>query len=119
MQFLEESPAQELARIRPIALAKRLNVGADLLTEACLYACEAGMLELHWDILCPTCRTSSTVADTLAEIDRHAHCEACDLDFDVDFGNTVELIFRVHPELRQANLKTYCIGGPEHAPQSV
>jgi serine/threonine protein kinase len=119
VQFLQESPAQELARIRPIALARRLGVDADRLTEACLYACEAGLLELHWDILCPTCRTSSTVKDTLAEIDRHAHCEACDLDFDVDFGNAVELIFRIHPELRQANLKTYCIGGPEHAPHVV
>jgi class 3 adenylate cyclase len=74
---------------------------------------------LHWDILCPTCRISSNVKDTLAEIDRHAHCEACDLDFDVDFGNAVELIFRVHPELRRADLKTYCIGGPEHAPHVV
>jgi serine/threonine protein kinase len=119
VQFLKESPAQELARIRPRALAKRLGVEADRLTEACLHACHAGLLELHWDILCPTCRVSSTVRDTLAAIDRHARCEACDLDFDVDFGNAVELIFRVHPDLRQANLKTYCIGGPEHAPHVV
>jgi serine/threonine protein kinase len=119
VQFLKESPAQELARIRPVALAKRLGVPADRLTEACLHGCHVGLLELHWDILCPTCRISSNVTDTLAEIDRHAHCEACDLDFDVDFGNAVELIFRVHPELRLADLKTYCIGGPEHAPHVV
>ena len=119
VQFLIESPAQELARIRPLALAKRLNVAADQLTETCLHACQAGLLELHWDILCPTCRISSTVKDTLAEIDRHARCEACNLDFDVDFGNAVELIFRVHPEMRQADLKTYCIGGPEHAPHVI
>ncbi len=119
VQFLKESPAQELARIRPRALARRLGVDADRLTEACLHACHVGLVELHWDILCPTCRISSTVRDTLAAIDRHARCEACDLDFDVDFGNAVELIFRVHPELRQADLKTYCIGGPEHAPHVV
>jgi hypothetical protein len=68
MQFLQESPAQELARIRPRALAKRLGVDPDRLTEACLHACHAGLLELHWDILCPTCRISSTVKDTLAEM---------------------------------------------------
>jgi serine/threonine protein kinase len=119
LEFLKESPAQELGRIRPHALARRLGVSPDRLTEACLHACHAGLLELHWDILCPTCRISSTVKDTLAEIDRHVRCEACDLDFDVDFGNAVELIFRIHPELRPADLKTYCIGGPEHAPHVV
>ncbi len=119
VQYLKESPAQELARIRPQVLAKRLDVCPDRLVEACLHACHAGLLELHWDILCPTCRVSSSVKDTLAEIDRHSHCEACDLDFDVDFGNSVELIFRVHPELRKADLATRCIGGPEHAPHVV
>jgi class 3 adenylate cyclase len=119
VQYLRESPAQELSRLRPHALAIRLGVCADRLVEACLHACHAGLLELHWDILCPTCRVSSSVKDTLAEIDRHTHCEACDLDFGVDFGNSVELIFRVHPELRKADLATRCIGGPEHAPHVV
>ena len=119
VQFIVDSPSQELARIRPHEFARRMGVRPDSMTEACLHACEAGLLELHWDILCPTCRISSTVAETLSEINRHAHCEACDLDFEVDFGNAVELIFRVHPEVREADLKTYCIGGPEHAPHVV
>jgi class 3 adenylate cyclase len=59
------------------------------------------------------------VADVLGEIERHVRCEACNLDFETDLQNAVELIFRVHPELRQADLKTYCIGGPEHAPHVV
>ena len=119
VQFLREAPSQELARIRPVTLANRLDLSAEVLTQTCLHACHVGLLELHWDILCPTCRVSSSVKDTLAEIERHAHCEACDLDFEIDFGSSVELIFRVHPELRRADLKTYCIGGPEHSPHVV
>ena len=59
------------------------------------------------------------VTDTLREIAEHAHCEACHLDFELDFANSIELIFRVHPEIREADLGTYCIGGPAHSPHVV
>jgi serine/threonine protein kinase/class 3 adenylate cyclase len=116
LELLAESPAQELARLRPRAMARRLHVDPELLTQVCLKACHAGLLELHWDVVCPTCRVAATVRDSLNEIDRHEHCEACEKDFDVDFSSSVELIFRVHPDVRKADLKTYCIGGPDHAP---
>ncbi len=119
IDFLAVSPAQELARIRPRALARRLQVDPQALTTVCLEACQAGLLELHWDILCPTCRTAARVKDSLSEVDSHEHCEACELDFDVELSKSVELIFRAHPEIRQADLRTYCIGGPEHAPHVV
>src|SRR5207249_364238 len=47
------------------------------------------------------------------------HCEVCNLDFELDFANSVELIFRAHPEIREAELGTYCIGGPGHSPHVV
>ena len=56
------------------------------------------------------------MTDTLRAIAEHAHCEACHLDFQLDFANSIELIFRVHPEIREADLGTYCIGGPAHSP---
>ena len=119
LDVLAEGSPQDLARIRPRALARQLGVAADQLTNICLAACHAGLLELHWDILCPTCRISASVKDTLREIDRHANCEACEHKFDVDFSSSVEMIFRIHPEIRQADLKTYCVGGPEHAPHVI
>lgn len=119
LEFLARSPAQELARIRPRALARRLGLESRHLTTACLEACHVGLLELHWDVICPTCRAAATVVDTLQEIDRHTHCEACDLDFEVDFASAVELIFRVHPEIRKADLRTFCLGGPQQAPHVV
>lgn len=119
IEFLAVSPAQELARIRPRPLARRLQVEPQALTTVCLEACQAGLLELHWDILCPTCRVAARVKDSLSEVDAHEHCEACELDFDVELSKSVELIFRAHPEIRQADLRTYCIGGPEHAPHVI
>ncbi len=114
--YLGHAPAQDLARIRPLALAGRFELPGQTLIDACLEATTAGLLELHWDILCPTCRVSADVKDTLREIQRHAHCEVCNLDFELDFAKSVEMIFRAHPEIRKADLGTYCAGGPEHSP---
>jgi eukaryotic-like serine/threonine-protein kinase len=71
---------------------------------------------LLWDLLCPVCRISSKIEDTLRAIRDHGHCPACNLDYPLDFASSVELVFRVHPEIRQVDLRTYCIGGPAHSP---
>jgi eukaryotic-like serine/threonine-protein kinase len=113
---LARGSAQEVARIRPIALADRFALDPDQVVAACLLGAREGLLELHWDILCPVCRISCQVTDTLRAIAEHGHCTACHLDFELDFANSIELIFRVHPEVREADLGTYCVGGPAHSP---
>ena len=100
-------------------MAKNFDVDPDRLIAGCLTAAKEGLLDLRWDILCPTCRISSQVADAFKDIENHARCEVCDLDFEVDLANSVEMIFRAHPEIREADLRTYCIGGPEHFPHVV
>ncbi len=115
-EYLTHATAQEVARIRPIALAERLALDPEAMIAACLNGAREGLLELHWDLLCPVCRISCQVTDTLRAIAEHAHCAACNLDFRLDFANSIELIFRVHPEIRLADVGTYCIGGPAHSP---
>ncbi len=115
-EYLAAGPAQEVARIRPLALADRFGLDPDQVVAACLHGAREGLLELHWDLLCPVCRIPCQVTDTLRAIAEHAHCAACHLDFRLDFANSIELIFRVHPEVREADLGTYCVGGPAHSP---
>ncbi len=102
--------------MRPIPLAERLALDPDQMIAACLHGAREGLLELHWDLLCPVCRISCQITDTLRAIAEHAHCAACNNDFRLDFANSIELIFRVHPEVRAADVGTYCIGGPAHSP---
>jgi eukaryotic-like serine/threonine-protein kinase len=115
-EHLAFGPAQEVARIRPLALAERWGLDPDQVVSACLHGARDGLLELHWDLLCPVCRISCQVTDTLRAIAEHAHCAACHLNFQLDFASSIELIFRVHPEIREADLATYCVGGPAHSP---
>ena len=114
--YLELATPQEVARIRPLALARRLGLDADPVVDACLRGASEGVLVLLWDILCPACRIPSQVLDTLRTLRDHGHCQACQLDFELDFAGSVELIFRAHPQVRETDLTTYCAGGPAHSP---
>ena len=76
---------------------------------ACLHGARDGLLELHWDLLCPVCRISCQVTDTLRAIAEHVHCEACHLNFQLDFASSIELIFRVHPEIRNVYVRNVVI----------
>jgi eukaryotic-like serine/threonine-protein kinase len=112
--FLAHAPAQEVARIRPLALARRWDLDPDQVVAACLHGAREGLLVLLWDLLCPRCRVPSEIKGTLRAIRQHGHCDACHLDFELDFANSIEMIFRAHPEIRDVDLGTYCIGGPAH-----
>jgi eukaryotic-like serine/threonine-protein kinase len=117
--FIADAPDQELARIRPIALARRFGLPEEATVSACLHAANAGLLVLLWDLLCPICRIPSDVKETLQALSDHARCEACQLDYQLDFANSVELVFRAHPQVREADTETYCAAGPAHSPHVV
>jgi serine/threonine protein kinase/class 3 adenylate cyclase len=118
-EFLATAPAQEVARIRPLALARRLGLNPDQVVSACLIGASEGLLVLLWDLLCPVCRIPSAVSDTLRNLRDHGRCAACNLDYELDFASAVELIFRAHPEVRDTELGVYCVGGPAHSPHVV
>jgi serine/threonine protein kinase/class 3 adenylate cyclase len=117
--WLATAPPQEAARIRPIALARRLKLDPDEVTAACLHGAREGLLVLLWDLVCPLCRIPSEIKGTLQALREHGRCEGCNADYELDFGRSVEMIFRVHPSIREVELGTYCVGGPAHSPHVV
>jgi serine/threonine protein kinase/class 3 adenylate cyclase len=118
-EYVAEAPAQEIARIRPLALARRLGLPEDQVVAGCLQGAREGLFILFWDILCPLCRIASDMKDSLRLVQEHGHCAVCNLDFEIDFASSVEMIFRAHPEIRVAETKRYCAGGPAHSPHVV
>lgn len=117
--FIASGPAQEVAKIHPLALAKRLGVDEWPMVDACLAAASERVLNLGWDILCPTCRVAADWQPTLKDIQSHAHCEACNIDFSTELSDALELVFRAHDEIRITKVGKYCIGGPGHSPHVV
>lgn len=118
-EFLRTAAPQSLAQIRPVPLADQLGVSSDTMVDACLVAAHCGLLNVRWDVLCPTCRAPASATTFLSEIDQHTDCEACDTAFRSDLASAIELVFQAHPEIRRFDDAQYCIGGPEHSPHVV
>lgn len=114
--FVTAGPAQELGRIRPLVLATRLNLPADEVLAVLMEGTAAGLFELAWDVICPSCRVPSQTYSLLRMVQDHEHCEACQLNYEVDFAKSVETIFKAHPVIRTVDTGKYCIGGPAHSP---
>ncbi|MFK7769076.1 MAG: protein kinase [Mariniblastus sp.] len=104
------------ARIRPIPLSQKLSCSLDESLQLCLRGVEVGLLNMSWDVICPVCRIAAGNVSSLSRIKGHGNCDVCNLEFEIDFSKSVEVIFSAHPEIRLIELKTYCIGGPYHAP---
>jgi class 3 adenylate cyclase len=50
--------------------------------------------------------------DSLASLQAHSHCDACQVDFTTDKPETVEVTFRVHPSIRDVPEQLYCSAEP-------
>jgi adenylate cyclase len=116
VRLIERGDELTVARLRPYALADSWGLGRRSVLEAFLHATRAGLLELQWDLLCPLCRGAKESAATLSEVDSQVHCEACNIDFSVNFDRSVELTFRPAAAIRAVERREYCVGGPQLTP---
>jgi serine/threonine protein kinase/class 3 adenylate cyclase len=116
VDYLSRAPAPELARIRPRTFARRFELAPADVLRTFLHGAREGALTLRWDILCPSCRSASAMADALSQIREHGHCDVCNIDFELNFASSIELVFQVHAQIRRADGGLYCIGGPAHRP---
>ena len=117
--MIRQGDPRELGRLRPIELAHRAGLPEDELIDACLIAADVGLLQLRWDLLCPHCRIASAQLERPEDLDAAGRCEACDASVPVDPLRSVELVFRPHPNVREVEVGTYCLGAPAHSPHVV
>ncbi len=99
-------------KMRSFALAELWGAPPMDVLRLCLHATCSGLLDLEWDVLCPSCRGPSVRAQRLDQLDSQAHCPACDIRYDLNFDESVEVRFSVSPTIRLADDLSYCIGGP-------
>jgi adenylate cyclase len=110
---------EELARLRPYALADAWGLERKALLGTCLQAVRAGLLELRWEVICPSCRVGTEVVSSLAAVNEHARCHMCEIAFGLDVDEAVEATFAPTPAVRRIDVAPYCVGGPARAPHVV
>jgi class 3 adenylate cyclase len=106
----------DVRQIRPFELADEWKADRREVVSLCLAATVAGVLELSWNIVCPSCRVSSDQAPSLDQIGDSGHCHLCDLSFGVDLDRAVEATFRPAPAVRAVEYVPLCISGPARTP---
>ncbi|QYM77885.1 SRPBCC family protein [Horticoccus luteus] len=114
--YIRSAEAASAARIRPYALADNWGADRRRTLELCLHATRAGLLDLSWDVICPHCRGARRREHDLSHIERRAHCESCQVDFEANFDRFIELTFVPNPAIRVASRPDYCVGGPQLTP---
>ncbi len=102
--------------IRPFALADRWGEDRDRVLTVCLESVVAGLLEMHWDIVCPSCRTGTSRVDHLYELTESGHCNACQIRFELPLDRAVEAIFQPAARVRKLAQGPFCTGGPSSTP---
>jgi class 3 adenylate cyclase len=110
------APDADLVRIRPFELADDWQVDRMKALRAVLHAVPAGLLELRWGIICPSCLTASAEAESLDKISAKGHCPLCDIQFEIDLDQAVEATFTPHPGARGVARQMFCSGGPARTP---
>ena len=118
-EFIEHADDFDVSRIRAYKLADDWHKPRRLVLEMCLRATRVGLLDFRWDLLCPLCRGPQESPLSLKDIDSHSHCEACKIDFTVDFDRYVELTFRPNAAVRRVEVQSYCVGSPQLTPHVV
>jgi hypothetical protein len=113
---LLHAPSRDLDRIRPHQVADAWGMSRDEALRMFLHAAHVGLLEIVWDLVCPTCMVSHGAASDLGHVHGKGRCQACETEFDQDLCSSVELVLRPHPGVRATKLATYCFGAPTRRP---
>ena len=119
VQHVRRAPDADVVRIRPFELADELHSDERETLAVCLHAVKSGLLELRWELVCPSCRTGTESAEALSDLPVAGHCQLCDLSFELELDRAVEATFRPGSSLRSLSTGPYCIGGPRRTPHVV
>jgi class 3 adenylate cyclase len=117
--FLLTGSEVDLLHIRPLRLARLWQAPERAAIELCLLATKAGLLSMHWDLLCPNCRGPKVTVASLDRLPQGAHCPTCNIDYGRDFARNVELTFRPAPTVRRVEDGQFCLFGPMTTPHVV
>ncbi|MBC8162507.1 MAG: adenylate/guanylate cyclase domain-containing protein [Roseiflexaceae bacterium] len=109
---IRQADDADVIKMQPYRLSDSWGTERMAVLRLCLYATRAGLLDLEWDVICPHCRGASQRASTLQDLHHDVYCPSCNIHYDLDFDEAVELRFSVSPSVREALDISYCVGGP-------
>jgi class 3 adenylate cyclase len=109
------SDERDLATLRPFELADQYGVARKMMLRTCLAAARAGLFNLKWDVICPSCRGTPNAFDSLTDVRADLHCPSCNIPYGPQFDRSVEVTFNARPLGRGVDPPLYCIASPHRS----
>jgi class 3 adenylate cyclase len=91
-------------RINPLAFARDRAVTEPESIDLFLHAARAGLVDMHWDILCPHSGLVLESFGKLQSLRSHFVCGLCDIDGHTELDDFIEVSFSVSPQVRRLAL---------------
>ncbi|MGH9176908.1 MAG: DUF5939 domain-containing protein [Vicinamibacterales bacterium] len=117
--WLADAADEDVAGMRPIELARQWGTDERETTETFLRATTAGILEMRWELICPSCRGVKAEAVHLKDLASEGYCPACHMPFSANVDEAIEARFYPARSVRRVEVGSYCVGGPMDTPHRL
>ena len=107
LETLLRSGADEtLYRINPLQFAADKSIAEAEAIDLFLHACVAGLFDMDWLLICPTCSDVVESFRSLRTLHSHFHCPLCQTDYDAALDDFIAVTFTVSPAVRGIRFHT-------------
>src|SRR5262245_7526931 len=101
-RMVRDAPDHALNKINALDLAAKEGVGEDRVIAALLNAVDLGIVEMSWNVMCPSCAGVLSTNKSLKTLDRAQYnCAFCAAGYETTLDNLVEVTFAVSPRVRK------------------
>ena len=107
LETLLRSGADEtLYRVNPLQFAADKSIAEAEAIDLFLHACVAGLFDMDWLLICPTCSDVVESFRSLRTLHSHFHCPLCQTDYDAALDDFIAVTFTVSPAVRGIRFHT-------------
>jgi len=101
-RLVRDAPDRRLARINVLDFAQREGLDEERTIAAFLQAGQIGLLDMSWNVLCPSCSGVLDANTSLKSVrSQEYYCAFCNLNNEPTLDDMVEVSFTVNPRVRR------------------
>jgi class 3 adenylate cyclase len=101
-RMVRDAPDHALIKINALELAAKEGLDEERVIAALLNAVGLGILEMSWNVMCPSCAGVLSANKSLKTLNRAQYnCAFCAAGYETTLDNLVEVTFTVSPRVRR------------------
>ena len=115
-KLLLEGDDDDVGRIQLRPLARDWGLPLGRVIDSAAQAVQLGLLDLRWELLCPSCFGASAQSIQLDPSGMEGHCPSCNISVGGNLADSIAVVFRAPDHLRNVEDAVLCVGSPSWTP---